>query len=120
MLLNDLYTIEKLETEESKIKAEIRIDPSHKVFQGHFPTQPVLPGVCLIEMLKDIVKEALGKNCRLSEANNIKYLKVVDPTESPQLTFDLTVDELEDGLKVTAVSSVSDGSANFKFKGILV
>ena len=34
--------------EESKITTRFYIDPDREIFKGHFPGDPVLPGVCLL------------------------------------------------------------------------
>ena len=28
----------------------VEIDPTHPIFEGHFPDQPVLPGVCMVQI----------------------------------------------------------------------
>lgn len=119
-LLNSLYTITMIESEEGHIKAAVKLDTKHQVFDGHFPSQSVLPGVTMIEMIKDILSLSTNNRYSLSEGNNIKFLKVVDPDMNDNLTFDISTTPIDNGLKVNATSSLSDGEANFKFKGIFV
>ena len=120
MLKNDLYHV----TERQIIEADssylftINIDPKHKIFEGHFPEQPVLPGVCQIEMVKELVGEIVGKKVRLESSGNIKYIEVVDPNREPIIQMQLTIDQQPEGIKVNASSLFSDGRTNFKFMGI--
>lgn len=119
MLKNKLYTFAALEEQEAgSYRAQITLNPSHPIFEGHFPSQPVLPGVCLIEILKEIISEVKNKPFDLKSAATIKYLKIVDPSVDPTLTFEVQMTEEEAVLKVNASSYLQDGSANFKIKGI--
>ena len=116
MLLNSLYTIESLNKEGQKISAELFIDQAHEIFSGHFPSQPVLPGVCLLEMVKDIIKETYGHSYNMTKSNNIKYLSIVDPTQNSKLRFELKVEEIENSLNTTVTSYLENDEANFKLK----
>ncbi len=119
MLKNKLYTFTSLEEQEKgNYLAEVTLNPNHPIFDGHFPTQPVLPGVCLLEMLKEMLGEIKGKPLRMKNAATIKYLKLVDPTEEPVLKFEIQITEESGELKVSASSFLKDSSPNFKMKGI--
>ena len=115
MLKDSLYTLQSLEeTGAGTYEAQLRIDPTHPLFEGHFPGQPVLPGVCLLEMVKEVLSEIRQKPLRLLRAGTIKYPSMVDPRLEPLLRFEITIAEAEEELKVGVNSFLSDGSANFK------
>lgn len=117
MLKNKLYTFASLEEQDNgKYRVEVTLDPTHTIFEGHFPSQPVLPGVCLMEILKEILREVKNKPLNLKSAANIKYLKTVDPGLDPRLVFEVQVNEEAGELKVNATSFLQDGSPNFKIK----
>ena len=44
MLLDDFFKIINLQQKENTFKAELEINAAHKIFEGHFPGQPVTPG----------------------------------------------------------------------------
>lgn len=117
MLKDKLYTLNSLEkTEQGAYKALVLLDANSPVFMGHFPGQPVLPGVCLLEMVKEILGQVKRKPCRLMSAAHMKFLKVVDPRAEPALLFEIDIVEVEAELKVVASSYLGDGSVNFKLK----
>lgn len=119
MLKNKLYRFASLEEQKAgSYRAQIILDPSHAIFKGHFPSQPILPGVCMLEILKEMVREIKDKPLDLKKGATIKYLKIVDPTVDPHLTLDIQLTEEAAGLKVDASSYLQDGSSNFKMKGI--
>ena len=51
MLMNDFYTISDLQTEEFSISCKATFNKDHDIFNGHFPGQPVVPGVCMMQMI---------------------------------------------------------------------
>jgi 3-hydroxyacyl-[acyl-carrier-protein] dehydratase len=120
MLLNSLYTIDEFHEEAQNIVATLTLDPLHEIFKGHFASQPVLPGVCLIEMLKDLIKKATGRAFAMKEASNIKYLMMVDPQQNVQLRFEIKMDAVDNTIKVVATSFLENNEINFKFKGTFV
>ncbi len=118
MFLNDLYTFSEIrQLPDGNFETGIELNPGHRVFMGHFPGQPILPGVCILEMLKDVVKKYTGKEMKISQASSIKYLKVVDPTKDTFLKMQIGIKEEADSMLVSATSFTSDGSPHFKFKG---
>ena len=119
MFKNDLYSIDSLEVSGDDIKAVIAIDPKHIIFTGHFPGQPVLPGVCTIEILKELVNEARGSTYALKEASQMKFLSLVDPVQANVLHFQITLSETDSGLAINAQAALEDGTTTFKLKGIL-
>lgn len=120
MLKDSLYNITSLEeSTDNHYTLTVKLDVHHEIFKGHFPAQPVLPGVCLIEMVKEFLMEIKKRPYRLSIAQNIKYLRLVDPNEEPVLKFELDLQEGE-ALKVDVTSFLKDGTANFKLKGSFV
>lgn len=120
MLKDDLYTVSSFQHADDKISAEVLIDPSHRIFDGHFPEQPVLPGVCTVEILKELINQAKGRTYKLKEANNIKFLSLVDPTKTNKLFFEVSYTEEEGRLKINASASLDAETTTFKLKGVLV
>lgn len=117
MLKNNLFTISSIKQENGTYIVQIELDPEHEIFQGHFPGQPILPGVCLIEMVKEVLNEMGPKPYKLVNAATIKYLNVVDPRKDQVLKFELGISEEEGVKKVNVTSYLQDGTSNFKFKG---
>nr|WP_295923627.1 3-hydroxyacyl-ACP dehydratase [uncultured Dyadobacter sp.] len=85
--LSNLYTIIALDHGPAEITSTVWIDPAHPVFEGHFPGSPVLPGVVQLEMIKAILSKAFGKEIALKEMSTCKFLEVLNPAETPELTI---------------------------------
>ena len=79
ILLNDFYSIVHQESSIGSVKASVSINKEHKIFDGHFPGLPVVPGVCMVQMVKEILEVSMNKSLRIVTSDNIKFLSVIDP-----------------------------------------
>lgn len=99
----------ELKESEGQFEVSLTIDASHEVFKGHFPQQPVLPGVVTIEILRRAIEKAMGKKVRLQKAANVKFLRMIDPTATPDLVLTFSYAESEEGVKVKASLKAKEG-----------
>lgn len=119
MLQNDLYTIESLEQNEESAKAVISLNALHPIFKGHFPGQPVLPGACMLQMVKEIMELVTGNSLQLIKANHLKFIALIDPTKNPLLTLNLEHMISEEGLAVRA-TILREAEVCLKFNGVFM
>lgn len=94
LLLNDFFSITSLETDEDhpeKIVAGIELNPAHSVYDGHFPGQPVVPGVCIVQMIKVVLSQHFQKELLLITAEEIKFLNMIVPSESAGLEIEIKI-----------------------------
>ena len=73
MLIKDLYKVNDLVTDKDRTIAQISIDRDHTIFKGHFPGNPVMPGVCMIQIIKELTEEATGN---LAKEIQIKHKNI--------------------------------------------
>jgi len=114
-----LYKLEKISTnsESSEYQYAVELDANHDIFKGHFPGQPVLPGVCQIEILSNSLEKETGRQVFIQNAKNIKFLKIIDPLISKLLILKVSIlESSSESIRVSAVLDTDEG-AYFKFKG---
>ena len=72
--------------------ATVRLLPDSPVYQGHFPGYPITPGVCLVEIAVELMREMAGqgKDVRFVGAKNIKFTSPVIPDGKTPLRFNLS------------------------------
>lgn len=114
MLLNDFFRISNTESSATEIWAELFINGDHKIFEGHFPNQPVVPGVCMMQMVKEIVEQVLGKQTNLINAAEMKFLAVINPLENNLVQATIKYSEDEKGIINIAASIYKDELLHFK------
>jgi 3-hydroxyacyl-[acyl-carrier-protein] dehydratase len=118
LLLNDLYTIQSLSETGNQILASVLLRADHPIFLGHFPGQPVLPGVCMMEMITEIAGEQLKDTFRISGAPLVKFLLMIDPEKSPLIDIEIKYHQEKEHLATSG--KIYRGSAIFmKFQFVL-
>lgn len=101
MLMNDFYTVENFSVVDNTISCSVIFNATHTIFEGHFPQQPVVPGVCTIQMIKELLEQALHKNLFLRSTGQVKFLQLILPDVQPNAT--ISWKETEQGYIVNAV-----------------
>jgi 3-hydroxyacyl-[acyl-carrier-protein] dehydratase len=118
MLVNDFFTISKLDKEGSEIKAELVINANHKIFEGHFPGHPVVPGVCMMQMVKEIIEKVIGEKTNLVRAGEMKFLAIINPKENNMIRATLKYNIEENGNMAVSATLFKESLIHFKFKGL--
>jgi 3-hydroxyacyl-[acyl-carrier-protein] dehydratase len=85
MLHGDFFHIVSFQNEEGIYVAELKINAEHPLFVGHFPGQPVVPGVCMIEIVRELLELSLQAKIRMQKAAYFKFLSVIDPRHDPAI-----------------------------------
>lgn len=119
MLLNDFFKITDTESSATEIWAELRINGYHKIFEGHFPDQPVVPGVCMMQMIKETMEQVLDKKTNLVQAAEMKFLAVMNPLENNLVQATIKYTTEETGLIKIAAEIYRDELVHFKCKAVL-
>ncbi len=121
MLLGDFFQIEQIQNvENTSFKISVRINPMHAIFEGHFPGNPIVPGVCLTLMTKEIIESIQNCSLLLHKADNIKFTAIVNPNVNPLLDANLSLKFAEDNRIITELSFYSGETVFYKFKGSFV
>jgi 3-hydroxyacyl-[acyl-carrier-protein] dehydratase len=120
MLLGNFFTIQFIQASPNAINARLEINPFHPIFQGHFPGIPVVPGVCMIQMLKEILESVIGQTTRLVKSDQIKFLSVLDPNLNKIIQAELTYGPGQGGEIQAAGSLLNKETVFLKFKGIFL
>lgn len=76
------------------IEKNLLIDPSHPSLAGHFPGNPIVPGVVILGEVLALIGESLGQSFMLSKVPSVKFHSPLRPNERLQLTFDVLPDRL--------------------------
>jgi 3-hydroxyacyl-[acyl-carrier-protein] dehydratase len=119
MFLNNLYQVLRVFPEDkgTKFSVIIELNPSHEIFTGHFPGNPILPGVCMVQIIKELLINYLNCKLTLKNAGSIKYLTVIDPRVNKTIQFDLETENMENG-DISCKAVLNSGPVIYcRFKG---
>lgn len=117
MLAGNFYTIMESQQTEQSFAAQLALNAAHPIFEGHFPGQPVVPGVCMMQTIQELLEKRLERKLLLQKAINMKFLVMIDPVVQPQVKTELQFTLQDDGtVKANAVIK-SDSTIFMKFQG---
>ena len=120
MLKDSLFKITSINHQQGSVEALITLNKGDKIFEGHFPSQPVLPGACMLQIMKEILEEALKQSLRIKKADQIKFLSLVDPQLNNLLQLKLSYNSpVDDSAFSVTASLIAAETICFKFKGVL-
>lgn len=102
MLKGSFFSIENQNSEDNVHSFELKIHKDHQIFEGHFPGQPIAPGVCLAQMIKELCETQLNQKLKLISARNLKFMAVLNPTENEKVKIEIKILPNEDHFIVRA------------------
>ena len=117
MSLQSLYTFSNQTIGETEFEARIIFETTHDIFNGHFPEQPVVPGVCLIRIVKDMAGFITGGNVVFKHGSNIKFLNIIDPNQHTEVFLKGSFIFTDENKLVIKASLSKTEVVFFKFKG---
>ena len=66
---------------ENEISADIRVPSDSPWFDGHFPGEPILPGVAQIGMVFDTIKKAHNQEFMVSSVRRVRFKRIIRPDD---------------------------------------
>ena len=118
MLQNSFYTVLRAESSPGNVKALLSINKEHPILKGHFPGQPVVPGVCMMQIIKELTEQQTKNKLNISRADTIKFLSIIDPRLNPEVEALVSYIEKDGSFSVTA-SLMAGEVTFFKLKATL-
>jgi 3-hydroxyacyl-[acyl-carrier-protein] dehydratase len=108
MLIEGLYTLLNLEQYDNTVIANIQIHKEHKIFEGHFPGNPIMPGVCMIQIIKELTEKAVGKSLFLNTSSNVKFMAIINPEKNDVLCLNMVISQIDGQIKVKNTTRFED------------
>lgn len=99
MVLKDFYKIlseEKIS--DSKYNITILVNEKHEIFKGHFPGNPIMPGVCMIQIIKELTESITAISLMIQTLSNVKFMALINPEATPELRLELDIVTTEEQL----------------------
>lgn len=81
----------------------LRLLPGCDVYRGHFPGNPVCPGVCHIEMLRECVMKLVGVKVFISSVKQCRLTAVSDPLSCSELKLTVSLEKTDERYAVSAL-----------------
>ena len=119
MLKDTFFTIlSSLDTENGRT-CRIALNGSHPIFQAHFAGNPIMPGACIVQLIKELASDYFGRTLFTCSVKNMKFLLAINPLESPEISVQLTFTQQEDE-RISVSAVLNDGERIFSKSTLLL
>lgn len=103
MLIKDYYIIDHVsKKDDGSAIFQISLRADSVIYEGHFPGEPVAPGVCNIQMIKECAEQILGKPLLLKNLQQCKLTTLVTPVVHPKVEIIIRIEEKTELYKLKA------------------
>ncbi len=110
-LENNYYKLISMHNDGLSGVFHIALCPDCDVYRGHFPGNPVSPGVCNIQTVKECAEKLTGKRLHINSIRRCRLTAVATPTVCPELEIKINLMPTETGYVIT--STVSDNTRTY-------
>ena len=109
MLKDTFFTIMEADGFENGRTYRLALNASHPIFQAHFAGNPIMPGACVVQLIKELASDYFGRSFFTHAVKNMKFLHAINPFESPEVSVRLSFVQSDEGrVSVSAVFSNED------------
>ena len=121
-LLNDYYRIDSRVVADGETLFGISLIPGYCAYKGHFPENPVAPGVCNMQMIKECAGLLAGRRLFLAFIAKCRFSAVISPLTTPHLQLRMKLSVVSSAEKTYSVhATLSDNTTTYiQFKGELI
>ena len=111
----NIFKIARIVHENGTIKAFFHVNFEDQIFRGHFPGQPIIPGACLLQLIKEVLEDVLISTLLLKKASQLKFINMIVPGDN-DLVLELSYKTVED--EISVIGKLTNAEvACFKFQG---
>lgn len=108
-LLKDFYRVTSVKKmSEDSYVIDLTLNDKHEIFKGHFPGNPITPGVGMMQIIKELTEEITEKKLFLSQASNVKFMALINPEKTPDLQLTIELSQTNNEVKVKNTTSFGD------------
>jgi len=86
----------------------------HYVYDGHFPGNPITPGVLTLAIVRECAEEFIGHNLKYTYIKNCRFVAMIRPCE--RLTLNIDISTTEFGHTVRANITTKDGNCRLQLE----
>jgi len=119
-LLNDYYRIENRVADGGDTLFDIALLPNYCAYAGHFPGNPVAPGVCNIQMIKECAELLAGRSLFIVHIARCRFSAIITPLATPRLQLRINVMPVTDETYTISATLFDDTTTYIQFKGELI
>jgi 3-hydroxyacyl-[acyl-carrier-protein] dehydratase len=72
---------------DNELTAEVNFPGDSPWFDGHFPQDPVLPGIAQVAVVHDLIRRAFGEDLPIREISRLRFKRKISPSDRLTVTI---------------------------------
>lgn len=97
MLKDSLFFFNGFQEDENSNRCySIILNQEHEIFKAHFPGNPIVPGVCLLEIARATASDMSKRELRIKNIKILKFIASINPNQHPTIQVKLELKQKED------------------------
>jgi len=118
MLIENLFNIiNKQKIAEGEFLINFNCNSKHIIFEGHFPTEPILPGVCMVQFVRESIEMLYNKKIKLISSKTVKFIHIIGPRIEQNLVLELKINYTDNNVYETRAIIKNDTTTFFQMRG---
>ena len=97
MLKNTFYTIKEITDTDNSRNYLVSLNALHPIFQAHFAGNPIMPGACVVQLIKELTSDCFKQDFVTRTIENMKFLYEINPLKTPEISVRLTFSKQDKG-----------------------
>jgi 3-hydroxymyristoyl/3-hydroxydecanoyl-(acyl carrier protein) dehydratase len=73
-----------------EIYADVTIPPDSPWFSGHFPAEPILPGIAQLALVLEAIRQATEQNIAVQRLKRIRFRQIIKPGDQLSVVVNAT------------------------------
>ena len=94
MWIDNYFTINRKYRIENADIYDVELNPDSEIYKGHFPGEPVSPGVCSIGMIVACASRSTGSPLEIRKISRCRFLSVISPQNKPDLQVRIALTDI--------------------------
>lgn len=111
-LKNNLFFIIGNSISDKEFEFKVRLEKDCTIYKAHFPQNPITPGVCIIQIAKELFEEKNGCQVEIKKMKSVKFLNLMSPSQKKEYIYHFSkFSQEEDTYKMQV--EVTDGDVAY-------
>jgi 3-hydroxyacyl-[acyl-carrier-protein] dehydratase len=83
-LLNSMFRLLSWEEGDAPT-AHVALNADSTIYRAHFPGNPITPGVCMLQLVGELLEDRRQGTLVLQEVKNLKFVSPLSPVDTPEI-----------------------------------
>ncbi|MDL2262298.1 beta-hydroxyacyl-ACP dehydratase [Bacteroidales bacterium OttesenSCG-928-I21] len=74
----------------------VEFNAEHEIYKAHFPNNPITPGVCIIQVIKELFSDLKQKKFFIKQVKSVKFTSPINPLVTPKVSYQLDIEDTDE------------------------